>query len=216
MFTTPVQIISDESYVSGQIHDELVRIFSNADIVVKQTRGPSGDKGGIFWSDVHAVLLGVAGNVLWDVVKALGRPGVAKLIKVYKQTIRRRYDYTEFQPPFYIMTDLDNGLKTYFSIDSFDYEQGKRIDDEAALEKMVQDIPATRDLLNNKFDDNTLSLLADPSSIVMRYDFVLKKWVVRHYNSLASVFFDEMPPHPPEPRRRSLLKSFADWMMQHC
>lgn len=173
-------LLTDDYWIPIDLHNVLKSELEKENFKVEECRCDTAAKGGPIWFAADfAIFMSkfVIGALLTDAV-------LAQLSKLLGST-----KFKERESPLYITP----GLKVYkdkinviFSFYSCDKEW---------LKEAIEAIPATEKELQSALTSDFFKIYNQPQDnvqdIVMRYDYNLKKWIIKHFDIDTKIYFDE-------------------------
>lgn len=188
--------ITTDTGLSRSVHNKAKKLFIDLGFEVEGGQADTGAIGGPFWHETNFIISVLNEEVFHELVAILAGEGIRRLLSLYRDITEEKVGR-----PFYITTELVEGIKIYFDLDTFDYASGERVIDEAIVSSAVGKMSlAVKDLKNN-LTDEMIDLLGQPNSLILKYDYSSERWLIFQNNSDASIFFAGTPFAAQEPKK---------------
>jgi hypothetical protein len=186
MVKNEVILITDEFNVPIKIHLAIKKLLKSPTYSVQEKRYDTNALGGM-WHE-SGVIIEMAQFIF---LTAMGQ----LLVKTFNDFVNTWKQLFKLRPltPFYFKIKFKNGIILYFQLDNTNHEKKEIIYNKAEIKGALEKIQDTVKAFKKKSIQPFLHLLGDPDSIILKYDFESKRWLIYKTNSLASIFLDNMP-----------------------
>ncbi len=206
-----IGLLTDDYSISKRTHEETKSLFSSLGFEVNDERCDTSAAGGPGWLP-HDFVLSMSSHLFDAALGVILTKGLDKLINIYKQVKQLDRPSSlkkDRQIHFYISTDLAFSVQLYFELDTFNYFSGQEISEKKEIEEAFRKIPYAYSDIQSVLTEKLFELLGKPMSIILRYDFVLKCWLIYDHDSDASIFFADTP-FAAKPENNSIFKKISN------
>jgi len=178
-----IYLLTDDYEVSIEDHERTRKLFTDLGYEVKAERADTHAIGGPCWS-ASGYILFIGATALQAVLGKIFEKGIDELIAIFK-----RIKSKDLKSHYYIASNLNNGIKIYFEMDTFNPKTGEVIADVKSTKEAIEKIPTALIQAELVFSEKLIKFIGSPRSIILHYDFPLKEWLFHDHDSDASIYF---------------------------